>query len=77
MSADAIVKHVHVYDGETKIVEHNNINLHGSAGFKRFDVPNHPAVKLGIGISIGVAFGVEGMPHHMEFISAGCDFVPW
>jgi hypothetical protein len=32
-------------------------------------------VLWGLGISIGASFGVEMMDHHMEFISAGCDFV--
>lgn len=74
-SADASVKHVHVYDGEKKIAQHNNLNLHGENMFKRFDVPGHPPVKWGLGISIGVGFGVESMSHQMEFTSAGCDFL--
>ena len=75
-SADAFVQHIHVYDGDVKIAVHNDVNLSGNIGWKRFDVPNHPPVKLGIGISIGVGFGVEMMDHHMEFIAAGCDFLP-
>jgi hypothetical protein len=74
-SADARVKHVHVYDGEKKIAQHNNVNLYGENMFKRFDVPGHPPVQWGLGISIGVGFGVESMSHQMEFISAGCDFI--
>lgn len=76
MSADAGVKHVHVYDGEKRIAEHNNVNLHGNIGMKRFDVPTHPDVSMGIGISIGVEFGIESMSHQMVFIAAGCDFLP-
>jgi hypothetical protein len=76
MSADATVQHVHIYDGENKLVEHNNVNLTGNVGFTRFDVPAHPQVKWGVGISVGVGFGVESMPHRMQFMSAGCDFLP-
>lgn len=75
MSADAIVRDVHVYDGDVKIAEHNGVNLTGNIGWRRFDVPTHPEVKMGIGISVGVGFGVESMSHRMEFISAGCDFI--
>jgi hypothetical protein len=74
-SVDAFVEHVHIYDGEEKIAQHNNVNLSGEHMFDRFDVPEHPPVKWGLGISIGVAFGVEPMSHQMQFISAGCDFI--
>jgi len=73
-SVDAFVRHVHVYDGETKIAEHNDIYLSGENSFVRLVVPDRPEVRWGIGISIGVGFGVESMDHHMDFISAGCDF---
>jgi hypothetical protein len=76
LSADALVKHIHVYDGETKIAQHNNINFQGDRMFERFDVPGHPAVNWGLGISIGVGFGgIVSMSHRMEFIAAGCDFL--
>jgi hypothetical protein len=74
-SADASVRDIHVYDGETKIAQFNNVNLSGNVGYRAFDIPGNPEVKLGIGISIGVGFGVEMMSHQMEFISAGCDFI--
>ena len=74
-SNDAFVRDVHVYDGERKIAQHNDINLHGDNLFKRFDVPGNPPVQWGLGISIGVGFGVEPSSHRMEFISAGCDFI--
>jgi len=73
-SADAFVRDVHVYDGEVLIAVHNDVNLSGENGFVRLLVPDRPEVLWGIGISIGVGFGVEMMSHRMEFISAGCDF---
>jgi len=76
-SADAIVRDIHIYDGEQKIAEHNGVNLSGNIGFKRFDVPTHPSVKFGIGISIGVKFGTnKNASHIMKFVTAGCDFIP-
>jgi hypothetical protein len=74
-SVDAFVDNVHVYDGETLIAAHNDLGLSLSYNLARFAVPNKPSVYWGLGISIGVGFGVEGMNHHMNFISAGCDFV--
>jgi len=75
LSTDALVKNIHVYDGETRIAQHDNINFYGDHLFERFDIPRHPAIQWGLGISIGVGFGgIKSMSHRMEFISAGCDF---
>ena len=76
LSPDAIVRDVHIYDGDTKIAEHNGVNLTGNVGFARFDVPTHPAIKWGLGITIGVNFGQGSGSHVMRFRSAGCDFIP-
>ncbi|MEW6491704.1 MAG: DUF6623 family protein [Cyanobacteriota bacterium] len=76
LSADAIVRDVHIYDGSEKIAVHNGVNLTGNAGFVRFDVPTHPPIKWGLGISIGVHFGGGSGSRVMRFKSAGCDFVP-
>ncbi len=73
-SVDAFVRDVHVYDGEKRIAIHDGINLSGENGFVKLLVPDRPEVRWGLGISIGVGFGVEMMDHHMQFISAGCDF---
>ncbi|MCU0915455.1 MAG: hypothetical protein MUC88_12950 [Planctomycetes bacterium] len=73
-SVDAWVRDVHVYDGERLIAAHNNVNLSKDHLFEIFVVPDTPLVQWGIGISIGVACGVEMMDHHMEFFAAGCDF---
>lgn len=76
LSADAIVRDVHVYDGSTKLVAHDGVNISGKAGFVRFDVPTHPLVKWGIGISVGVDFKDGAASRVMRFMSAGCDFIP-
>lgn len=74
-SIDAFVEHVHIWDGRHRISEHNNVNLSERVGMRRFDVPDDPPVREGIGISIGVGFGVEPMSHQMKFFSAGADFL--
>jgi hypothetical protein len=76
----AQVTNVHVYDGDRIIVAHDGLNLSGKIGFRRFDVPAHPQAQLGIGISIGVRFLSEpdSQPkdYLMDFVAAGCDFLP-
>jgi len=74
-STDAYVRHVHIYDGEYKIAEHNDIYLSEQNDLVRLAVPDKPYMHWGLGISIGVEFGLELMDHSMDFISAGCDFV--
>ena len=75
-SPDAIVNTVHVYDGERRIAEHNNLRLYADAGWQTFDIPEGtPHMRMGIGISICVSFGVEPMRHGVDFISVACEFV--
>jgi hypothetical protein len=72
---DAFVRDVHIYDGRWRIAEFNLINLSGEQPFVRLVLPGAPQIGAGLGISVGVGFGVEAMDHTMEFYSAGCDFV--
>ncbi len=74
-SIDAIVRDVHVYDGPWRIAVFDQVNLTGNQPLVRLTLPGTPAVGQGLGISLGVGFGVEAMDHTMEFYSAGCDFV--
>lgn len=74
-SADAFVQHVHVYDGRYRIAEFNDGNWSGDQPFLELRLPGVPLIEWGLGISLGVGFGVEPMSHKMEFYSAGCDFV--
>jgi hypothetical protein len=73
--ASAVVRDVHVYDGEVRIAAHQNVNLSGSQLFARFGVAHCPDVLWGLGISLGVQFGTgTASQRRMDFISAGCDF---
>ena len=77
----ASVHAVHIYDGETKIAAHDGLNLspQGNFVFPRFDVPTHPYIKWGLGISVGVKFGdAANLPPNkllVELSAAGCDFM--
>lgn len=75
LSADAIVRDVHIFDGAARIASHNGVNLTGDAGFQRFEAPGNPEVKWGVGISVGVTFGSGSGDRTMRFRSAGCDFL--
>jgi hypothetical protein len=74
-SVDSFVRDVHIYDGEKRIAVHDGVYLAEENGFVRFEVPETPYLAWGLGISLGVGFGVEMMAHTMSFISAGGDFV--
>jgi len=74
-SVDAFIRDVHVYDGPWRIAVFDLINLSGDQPLVRLVLPGAPPIGQGLGISVGVGFGVEAMDHTMEFYSAGCDFV--
>jgi hypothetical protein len=74
---NALVQHVHIYDGSSIIAAHNDINLSGSQLFVKFGVPHCPPAVFGLGISVGVRFGGgTATERRVDFISAGCDFRP-
>jgi len=77
LSPQAIVRDVHIYDGEARIAAHDGVNLSGDHFFERFGVAQSPEVLWGLGISIGVTFGGgTADDRSMDFIAAGCDFRP-
>jgi Matrixin/Putative peptidoglycan binding domain len=74
MSANAVVRDVHIYDGFSKIAAHDGINLSGDQWFVKFGVAHKPEVFWGLGISIGVQFvGGTSAQRRMDFVSAGFD----
>jgi hypothetical protein len=74
----AFIRAVHIYDGETRIAAHDNLRLSPrNWTTQQFDVPGDPAVRWGIGLSIGVRFGgATALENRLEFSAAGCDFLP-
>ena len=65
---------VHVWDGETKLFEHNGVNYKGNLQFVREVIPGMPEVKWGVGISVLVNFNGRGPDAWIQLISAGVDF---
>ena len=75
--ASAMVRDVHLYDGEVRVAAHQNVNLSGSQLFTKFGVAHKPDVLWGLGISIGVTTGAgTAAQRTMDFISAGFDLMP-
>jgi hypothetical protein len=74
---NAVVRDVHIYDGEVRVAAHDGINLSGGQPFTRFGVAHGPEVLWGVGISIGVRYGSgTAAQRTIDLISAGCDFQP-
>jgi peptidoglycan hydrolase-like protein with peptidoglycan-binding domain len=74
---NAVVRDVHIYDGEVRVAAHDGINLSGSQPFTRFGIAHGPEVLWGVGISIGVRYGAgTAAQRTIDLISAGCDFQP-
>lgn len=69
-----VVKAIHVYDGEKKLTEKNNLNLKPKQwDVPRVDVSGTPEVMWGVGISILVDFSADD--RWVEFSAVGCDFL--
>ena len=52
----ASVHEVIVYDGESRIAEHMDLDLRGDHLDHRFDVPGNPHIHKGINVTVGVRF---------------------
>jgi peptidoglycan hydrolase-like protein with peptidoglycan-binding domain len=75
-STNAIIRHVHIYDGYSRIAAHNDVNLTGNQWFAKFGVAHKPRVFWGLGISVGVRFeGGTAAQRRMDFVSAGFDLI--
>ena len=74
-SVDAFVRDIHIYDGGYRIAVFDGVNLSLEQPDYRLVLPDAPQIFYGLGISLGVGFGVESMDHSMTFFAAGCNFV--
>ena len=52
----ASVHEVIIYDGESRIAEHMNLDLRGEHLNDTFDVPGNPHIHKGINVTLGVRF---------------------
>ena len=73
----ATVHEVIVYDGESCIAEHKDMDLRGDHLEDRFDVPGNPEINKGINVTLGVRFDdvapdVRSM--QIEVISVGLEY---
>ena len=64
----------HVFDGETRIFQHNETNYKGNLQVVREVIPGTPEVKWGTGISLLVNFNGTGPDAWVQLITAGIDF---
>lgn len=73
----AKVHEVIVYDGESRIAEHMNLDLRGDHLDAKFDVPGKPEINKGINITLGVSFD-ENAPDvrsmQIEIIGVGLEY---
>ena len=73
----ATVHEVIVYEGESRIAEHMDMDLRGDHLEDRFDVPGNPEINKGINVTLGVRFDdvapdVRSM--QIEVISVGLEY---
>jgi hypothetical protein len=74
---NAVLRDVHLYDGEVRVAAHDSVNLSGSQPFTRFGIAHAPKILWGAGISLGLRFGTgDAAARTIDLISAGCDFQP-
>ena len=76
--ANATVHEVIVYDGESRIAEHTDLNLKDNHLDARFDVPGSPEVNQGINVTVGVQFtenAADVRSMQIEFVGAGVEFL--
>jgi hypothetical protein len=73
----AAVHEVIIYDGESRIAEHMDLDLRGDHLEHRFDVPGNPEISKGINVSLGVRFD-EAAPDvrsmQIEIIGVGLEY---
>ena len=70
---DVRITQVHVWDGNQRRAQYDDLTITGGPLMRAFDVPGKPEVIYGIGISIRVEFGPTG--GWVSFIGAGGDFL--
>ena len=73
----ASVHEVIVYDGESRIAEHMDLDLRGDHLDARFDVPGNPEIKKGINVTLGVRFDDDApdvRSMQIEVIGVGLEY---
>jgi hypothetical protein len=69
-SADAFISATHVWNGDTRIYEDNDVSLSGGPDWYIIDMGSDKVIDQALGISIGIGAGVEMMSHQFIFNAA-------
>lgn len=73
--SSAVLRDVHIRDGERVVALHNDVNRSGSLGFERFGIASMPPVRWGMSVSLGFDFGAGSRgDRRVDLISAGIDY---
>ena len=72
--SEAVLRDVHIRDGERIVSLQNGVNKNGSLSFEKFGVASMPSVRWGISVSLGFDFAAgSGGQRRVDLISAGFD----
>lgn len=72
---NAVLRDVHIRDGERVVALHNGVNVSGTLPFEIFGVASMPSVQWGVSVSLGFTFGGgESASRQVDLISAGFDY---
>ena len=74
-TSGAFVNTVQILDGKRQIAKLDNLNMSGEHRFEIFEVPKHPSLNRGVGVSVHVGFPIDGERRTIDFVSACANFV--
>jgi hypothetical protein len=72
-TADSMISHLHVFDGETRIYA-TDVNLTGGPAYALIDMGEDKTISWGLGLTIGIGAGVESMNHRMRIFAAWAEW---
>ena len=73
-SADSMITALHVFDGETRIYQRNSLVLTGGPTNTIIDMGEYKIIERGLGLTIGIGAGVEGMSHRMRIYAVWAEW---
>jgi len=73
-SADSMITALHVFDGETRIYQHNSLVLTGGPTYALIDMGEDKTISWGLGLTLGIGAGVESMSHRMRIYAAWAEW---
>lgn len=73
-TADSMITHLHVFDGDTRIYQDDSITLTGGPNFAIIDMGEDKTISWGLGLTIGIGAGVESMSHRMRIYAVWAEW---